>query len=62
MAKQCPNCRTIVHDVAAPSCDSCGFQFFGGARSRMSFPAMCMRIAGSVFLLAVFAIVLGRLL
>ena len=60
MSKQCPNCRNIIPSVAAPSCVACGFLFFNAA-ARMSFPVMCMRIGGSVFLLAVAAIVIGRL-
>jgi len=61
MAKQCPNCRTIIHDVTAPSCGFCKFQFFT-PNARMSFAGMCMRIGGSVFLLAFAALLIGRLL
>ncbi len=62
MAKQCPNCRKIIQSVAAPACDSCGFSFLGGVGRRTSFPALCMRIGASVFLLAIAAVVIDRIL
>jgi len=61
MAKQCPNCRTIS-SASEAACGSCGFQFFNPGRSATSFPMLCMRIGGSVFLLACAALVLARLL
>lgn len=62
MAKQCPNCRSIVESLAAPACDSCGFNFFASVGGKTSFPALCMRIGASVFFLAVAAVVIDRML
>jgi len=61
MAKQCPNCRSIVSTSTA-NCP-CGFRFLKASKgSEDSFSKYCMRIGGGVFLIACLAVVALRFL
>jgi hypothetical protein len=54
MAKQCPNCRTVV-PLTAETCGHCGLRFFAKAKESRDLVSICLQIGAGVFLLAALA-------